>query len=184
MIKFVIINGLGGCGKSTFIKLCKDYCEDPDTYGISWKVEELSTVDFVKEIARLCGWKDTKRKKDREFLHDLKMAMENWDDIPNKKTLDNAYDILRKNLDCNHIFFVNIREAKGIESFSQLVMEHGLQKPTKVLIESKKDTNEVDSVIYEIKSVEYDKIYQNNGTLEELSEKAQEFVKGIIYGKY
>ena len=93
-------------------------------------------------------------------------------------------DILRKNLDYNHIFFVNIREAKGIESFSQLVMEHGLQKPTKVLIESKKDTNEVDSVIYEIKSVEYDKIYQNNGTLEELSEKAQEFVKGIIYGKY
>ena len=62
MIKFVIINGLGGCGKSTFIKLCKDYCEDPDTYGISWKVEELSTVDFVKEVARLCGWKDTKRK--------------------------------------------------------------------------------------------------------------------------
>ena len=37
-------------------------------------VSELSTVDFVKEVARICGWKGKKDKKDREFLHDLKEA--------------------------------------------------------------------------------------------------------------
>ena len=34
----------------------------------------------------------------------------------------------------NCLFFVNIREPKGIESFSQLVMENGYEKPFKILI--------------------------------------------------
>ena len=183
MVRFVIINGLGGCGKSTFIELCQDYCDNPDNLRIDWMISELSTVDFVKEIARECGWKGTKSKKDREFLHNLKTAMAEWGNIPNKKTLEDAYNIMKMYLGYNHIFFVNIREPEAIESFSQLIMEEGMIKPIKILLESNISSNEVDSIANEIKSINYNRIYQNNGTLEDLAETAKSFVEEVIYGK-
>lgn len=109
-------------------------------------VSELSTVDFVKEVAMICGWKGKKDKKDREFLHDLKEAMEKWDNIPNKKVLEDAEMIIKNYLGLNHLFFVNIREPESIERFSQLIMENGYEKPFKILIESNISSNEVDSI--------------------------------------
>lgn len=110
-------------------------------------VSELSTVDFVKEVAMICGWKGKKDKKDREFLHDLKEAMEKWDNIPNKKVLEDAETIIKNYLGLNHLFFVNIREPESIERFSQLIMENGYEKPFKILIESNISSNEVDSIV-------------------------------------
>ena len=146
-------------------------------------VSELSTVDFVKEVARICGWKGKKEKKDREFLHDLKEAMEKWDNIPNKKVLEDAENIIKNYLGLNHLFFVNIREPQSIESFSQLVMEQGYETPIKILMESNMSSNEVDSIVQEIKSIKYDKIYKNNGTLKDLANTAGDFIEEIIHAR-
>ena len=146
-------------------------------------VSELSTVDFVKEVARICGWKGKKDKKDREFLHDLKEAMEKWDNIPNKKVLEDAENIIKNYLGLNHLFFVNIREPQSIESFSQLVMEQGYETPIKILMESNMSSNEVDSIVQEIKSIKYDKIYKNNGTLKDLANTAGDLIEEIIHAK-
>ena len=146
-------------------------------------VSELSTVDFVKEVAKICGWKGKKDKKDREFLHDLKEAMEKWDNIPNKKVLEDAENIIKNYLGLNHLFFVNIREPQSIESFSQLVMEQGYETPIKILMESNMSSNEVDSIVQEIKSIKYDKIYKNNGTLKELANTAGDFIEEIIHAR-
>ena len=146
-------------------------------------VSELSTVDFVKEVAMICGWKGKKDKKDREFLHDLKEAMEKWDNIPNKKVLEDAENIIKNYLGLNHLFFVNIREPQSIESFSQLVMEQGYETPIKILMESNMSSNEVDSIVQEIKSIKYDKIYKNNGTLKDLANTAGDFVEEIIHAR-
>ena len=146
-------------------------------------VSELSTVDFVKEVARICGWKGKKEKEDREFLHDLKEAMEKWDNIPNKKVLEDAENIIKNYLGLNHLFFVNIREPQSIESFSQLVMEQGYETPIKILMESNMSSNEVDSIVQEIKSIKYDKIYKNNGTLKDLANTAGDFIEEIIHAR-
>lgn len=146
-------------------------------------VSELSTVDFVKEVARICGWKGKKDKKDREFLHDLKEAMEKWDNIPNKKVLEDAENIIKNYLGLNHLFFVNIREPQSIESFSQLVMEQGYETPIKILMESNMSSNEVDSIVQKIKSIKYDKIYKNNGTLKDLANTAGDFIEEIIHAR-
>ena len=184
MVRFVIINGLGGCGKSTFIELCQEYCDNPDNLKAhNWMVSELSTVDFVKEVAEICGWKGEKDKKDREFLHDLKEAMEKWDNIPNKKVLEDAEDIISIYLELNHLFFVNIREPQSIESFSQLVMEQGYETPIKILMESNRASNEVDSIAEEINKIKYDRIYKNNGTLKDLANTAGDFVEEIIHAR-
>ena len=146
-------------------------------------VSELSTVDFVKEVARICGWKGKKEKKDREFLHDLKEAMEKWDNIPNKKVLEDAENIIKNYLGLNHLFFVNIREPQSIESFSQLVMEQGYETPIKILMESNMSSNEVDSIVQEIKSVKYNRTYKNNGTLKDLADTAGDFIEEIIHAR-
>ena len=146
-------------------------------------VSELSTVDFVKEVAKICGWKGKKDKKDREFLHDLKEAMEKWDNIPNKKVLEDAENIIKNYLGLNHLFFVNIREPQSIESFSQLVMEQGYETPIKILMESNMSSNEVDSIVQEIKSIKYDRIYKNNGTLKDLANTAGDFIEEIIHAR-
>ena len=146
-------------------------------------VSELSTVDFVKEVAEICGWEGKKDKKDREFLHDLKEAMEKWDNIPNKKVLEDAENIIKNYLGLNHLFFVNIREPQSIESFSQLVMEQGYETPIKILMESNMSSNEVDSIVQEIKSIKYDKIYKNNGTLKDLANTAGDFIEEIIHAR-
>lgn len=76
MPKVIVINGMGGVGKSTFVSLCHEI--DP-------MVIETSTVDFVKEIALQAGWDGIKDEAGRRFLSDLKDAMERYKDIPNKK---------------------------------------------------------------------------------------------------
>ena len=65
----VVINGSGGVGKSTFIELCREWDN---------RVFETSTVDFVKEVAKMCGWDGTKTDENRKFLSDLKDLLSQW----------------------------------------------------------------------------------------------------------
>lgn len=96
----ILINGAGGCGKSTFIKNVESYCKAV----YSGKVIELSTIDPVRRavydllldehVAISTVQKDTaptikeiEDKKDdayRSFLHDVKMAWEKYNNGPNR----------------------------------------------------------------------------------------------------
>ena len=60
--QIVIINGTGGCGKDTFVSFVSKYK----------RVYNFSSIDKVKEIAKLIGWDGGKTDKDRKFLSDLK----------------------------------------------------------------------------------------------------------------
>ncbi len=102
MSKIVVINGSGGVGKSTFISLCNQV--DP-------RVIETSTVDFVKEVARFAGWNGVKNEKSRKLLSDLKDALEEFDEIPNKK----VDDFIKSHP--NNIIFVNAREPENIKYY-------------------------------------------------------------------
>ena len=48
MVQIIVVNGMPGCGKTTFEEYClKKLAPYADIY---------STVTFVKEIAERCGW--------------------------------------------------------------------------------------------------------------------------------
>ena len=113
--RIVIINGSGGSGKSTFVRLCKEILESQT----NWNVLELSTVDWVKAVAQFAGWDGSKEEKDRKFLHELKMALEEWDNSPNQKVFDQINVVLNNEIlnKRNWLFFVNIREPKCIGAF-------------------------------------------------------------------
>lgn len=173
----VIINGLGGSGKSTFCSQSKaSFINKVKSPSLSY---ELSTVDFVKEVATFCGWRGEKEPKDRAFLHDLKMALEEWNDIPNKKTQEIIEQFMELPYE-NRLFFVNIRETKGIDSFKKWALNEKKYKVFTVFVTNPNIiSNEAKNVKDEMLDYDYDFVISNDGDILDLQKKADEFISNI-----
>lgn len=112
MIQIIVVNGMPGCGKTTFERHCmKKLMPYADMY---------STVDFVKEVAAMCGWDGTKTLENRAFLSDLKDLLTKWNDIPFKKVENKAKQFANE-LSCWGLddavayLFVDCREPNEIQ---------------------------------------------------------------------
>lgn len=127
-MKVVIINGKAGVGKDAFVTMCKDILS-------AGRILNISTVDFVKEVAEFCGWDGTKTPENRKFLSDLKDLLTEWNDIPFKKvcqkvkTWQNIW-IASGEYD-KAVVFIHCREPKEID---KLVKEFEQYDATTLLI--------------------------------------------------
>lgn len=161
--KVIIINGTGGAGKDTFVSFCAEV----------EKVLNVSTVDKVKEAAKvLVGWNGEKDEISRKLLVDLKQLSIAYNDAPTKYICEMAEKF--KNSEDN-LMFVHIREADEIEKAKKLLGAKTLliSNPRVQLITS----NNSDGKVNEYK---YDYYIENDGTLDDLKEKAKEFVKELL----
>lgn len=59
MKQIVIINGQGGVGKDTFIELLA---------SSKLKIVNVSSVDGIKELARMIGWNGAKKREIGNFF--------------------------------------------------------------------------------------------------------------------
>lgn len=153
----IVINGGGGSGKDTFVEFCKKYA----------KVVNFSSIDKVKEIAKMIGWNGTKTEKDRKFLSDLKKLTTNYNDmayISVQEAIEKFYS------SDNEFMFIHIREpkeikriVKGYNAKTLLIKRDGIE-----LIKS----NVSDASVEKYK---YDYIISNS-TLEKLEESAKNFL--------
>lgn len=190
--KIIIVNGSGGVGKDAFakrvieetIKLAKritpnengNYCVDPEIF---YKINNISTIDCVKNIAKMFGWNGEKSEKDRKMLSDLKDLMTIYNDYPFKHIITQISDWLRYNeYVYNHSFlFVHCREPKEIErlknQFSNDVLTLLVQNP-KV---AKVTGNHADR---EVENYNYDFIVVNDSDLRALRKVANDFYKKIF----
>ena len=160
MKQIIVINGTGGSGKDTFVNFVANYLN----------VYNLSSVDKVKEIAKLIGWDGiSKTEKDRKFLSDLKKLTTIYNDMPFKEI---EKGITRfKNDDNLDIMFIHIREIEEIqkvvdsypETKTLLIKRVGQDNITSNVSDANVDNYNYDYVIY-------------NDTLENLQQKALEFV--------
>ena len=160
--KIIIINGTGGSGKDTFVSFCAEFA----------KVFNISTVDKVKEAAKiLVGWNGEKDEIARKLLVDLKQLSIAYNDAPTKYIVDMAQQFQTSE---NNIMFVHIREAQEIDKAKQLLNAKTLliTNPRVKLITS----NDSDGKVNEY---QYDYYISNDGTLEDLKEKAKQFVEGL-----
>lgn len=158
--KVIVINGMGGVGKSTFISLCHE---------INPQVIETSTVDFVKEIALQAGWDGEKDEDGRRFLSDLKDAMERYHDIPNKK----VDEFIESHPD--NIIFVNAREPHNITYYQE---KYGaisvlVKNPSVPQVQGNHVDENVDNYNYNI-------FINNSGSLEDLKEKAKWLLTNFV----
>ena len=170
-MKVVIINGKGGCGKDTFVAMCQDILG-------SEFVRNISTVDFVKEVAEACGWDGTKTPRNRKFLSDLKDLLTEWNDVPLRKVAEEveAYaTYLTINQQWNTgLVFIHCREPKEID---KLVREFDGYATTLLIrrtaAESVEQINHADN---EVLNYSYDYTIYNDSTLSWLRNEARVFL--------
>lgn len=162
-MKVVVINGAGGVGKDSFVKLCQS--------NFNYKIENISTVDKVKEFAKQMGWNGEKTEESRHFLSDLKDLWTKYYDGP-------MMDVTKKVIFCKmtgyDVVFIHCREPKEIQRLKERFNADTLliKRDTIEKIES----NHADA---EVENFSYDYVIENNGTIEDLKQKAIDFIKGF-----
>lgn len=166
-----IINGSGGVGKDTFVDLVS--VELNNIFKKFHTVINFSSVDKVKEIAKLIGWNGGKSEKDRKFLSDLKILTSNYCDMPFESMKDKVSEFL--NDEESSLLFLHIREP---EEISRAVKEF----EAKTILVIRDSVNHITSNMADknVFNYEYDFVIENNGNIKELGEKAKEFIGGVL----
>ena len=171
-MKIFVINGAPRAGKDTFVEQCQKLIGDIRCLNVS-------TVDFVKQVAMYAGWDGNKTPEARKFLSDLKDIMTEYDNIPFKK-VKRAIEIYRLELEeytsdfyiINSVVFIHCREPQEIEKFKKelgaktLLIRH----PD---VEGGDQSNHADAEVF---NYDYDYTIYNDGTLEDLAKKAIDFL--------
>ena len=171
-MKVVIINGQPRAGKDLFVSLCQKHC--------TWCLN-VSAVDFVKEVASFCGWDGEKTPHNRKFLSDLKDLLTQWNDVPYQKVVNRigryeaeveAYDF---NPNTEAIVFVHSREPQEIARYAREIGAYSLlvRRPS---IENEEQSNHADAEVF---NYNYDFSIVNDGTIEDLEEKAVAFLMAL-----
>ena len=123
----------------------------------------------VKEAAKiLVGWNGEKDEKSRKLLVDLKQLSIEYNNAPTKYIKEEYDNFTKSN---SEYLFIHIREIEEIEKVKNLLNAKTLliRNPRVALITS----NNSDGNVYKYN---YDYIIENDGTLEDLKEKAKKFV--------
>lgn len=166
MKKIYITSGVGRSGKDTF-------CEFVSKYIPTYK---YSIVDLPKEAAKVLGWDGGKTEKDRKFLSDVMDLSTDYNDAPFKDVLSLVTDFKNsKDFDEYDVLIIDMRDpkdiARSVETFGAETIL--IRNPNVRKIES----NHADR---DVENYEYDYIIENDGTLEQLQNVAEFFVREII----
>ena len=171
MIKVVVINGVPRSGKDMFVNFCLG------ELGILGNA--ISTVDYVKDVARALGWNGEKTPENRRFLSDLKDALTRWDDIPYKKVMDikeaMELEFTLSEIKEDGYLFVHCREPKEIQKFvdrNNAITVLLRRRAVESVVQSNKSDNNVFNFSYDFE-------IDNEGSLEELRTTAKLFLKTI-----
>lgn len=161
--RIFVINGSGGVGKDTFVNMVSKYI--PTT--------NYSSVDKIKEAAKVIGWNGEKTEKARKFLSDLKILSTEYNNYPYKSMINKINDFLEDTV--NQFLFLHIREPEEIKCLSK---EFDL---TTILISNSNvspiNTNMADKNVFDY---DYDMEITNDSDLTKLNEKAELFCE--LYG--
>lgn len=166
-MKIFIVNGTGGSGKTTFEKMVETIAEQE-----GYDIRIVSTIDYVKGMARHFGWDGGKSLNDRRFLSDLKDALTRWKDVPYqniKETLE-AFDFIGQ-IDA---VFIDCREPEEIARF---VKDYNaitilVQRGESITYGNHADDN--------VRNYQYDIVIDNSRGLDELNQEAKLFVETWI----
>lgn len=169
MKKIFILNGSGGVGKDTFVKLCDKYITTIH-YSIAFN---------TKCIARDLGCYG-KSEKDRRFLSDLLDLSAVYNDKPFKDVESIVKDFKNKKTNDDVFLFIDMREPKDIE---RAVNEFDAET---ILITNNKikhiKSNHADASVYDYTAYDYQ--IENNGSIDDFEIKVKEFINAVISKEY
>lgn len=198
MKQVFIINGSGGVGKDSFVKLVGKAMDiwyslygeqnretihglftpcgcDIDPYNFVWN---YSSVHKVKDIAQCYGgWRGGKTEKDRKFLSDLKLLFTDYNDMP-FESMKEVVKEFKKDKDAM-ILFLHIREpeeiARARREFNAITVLVTRNSVPQI------HSNMADNNVLKYK---YDITINNSGSKRQLFEEAWKFVYNFIHGVF
>lgn len=149
----LVINGRGGVGKDTLCDLAAKH----------FRVYNISSVDPIKDIARICGWDGSKDDKSRRFLSDLKALTVAYNNYPTVWAKERYLGFLASDYE---IMFLHIREPEEIVKFveatggeAKTLLIRGGSRMTKASYGNVSDDG--------VENYTYDYYFTNDKTLEE-----------------
>jgi hypothetical protein len=154
-----VINGRSGVGKDTLVNALGQVC----------RVINFSSVDRIKEIAKIAGWDGVKDDRGRQFLVNLKRAMVEYGDIPTKD-LVKKYNEFKAGDD--DYLFIHIREPEEIIKFKLAVPECKTLLVTRPVNDGFNHQNDLNVFNYD-----YDLTFANDKPLEHSSADFIRFIK-------
>lgn len=178
MVKVVVVNGAPMSGKTTFEELCQEIC-DPFAKEPGFEdgsilcVDICSTVDFVKIVAKQCGWDGTKDLKNRKFLSELKNLLTEWNDVPFKKIQSRINMRAKSFAAVDWIFFVDCREPAEIQK-----LKERLNATTMLIRRESVEGNETsNSSDANVMNYNYDLTIDNNSDIINLKNEVKRFIE-------
>lgn len=178
-MKVIIVNGSGGVGKDTFIHfvVTQIYFKYTDT-----AFKTYSIIDPIKDLMKKIGVDLNKDEKNRKFMSDFKLLIEDYNDLPYQeliKTFEMAYSYSD-----NSVFIAVMREPKDISRFiTELTHVYGFDgKDIYTVLVCNDRVKPITSNIADasVNDIKYNVVIDNNGTYEELRNKAKEFVDYVM----
>lgn len=159
-----IINGSRGVGKDAFVTLVSKTSDHP--------VMNFSSVDKVKEIAKIIGWDGGKTEKDRKFLSDLKLLCTDYNNMPFNSMSEKAREFAESDA---AMLFLHIREPEEIEKAK-------IAFSAKTVLIKRDAVKQITSNIADgnVFNYQYDIIVNNDSDLTSFEKKATEFVNDFI----
>ena len=149
----LVINGRGGVGKDTLCDLAAKH----------FRVYNISSVDPIKEIARMCNWDGSKDDKARRFLSDLKALTIAYNNFPTVWAKEHYLGFLESD---HEVMFLHIREPEEIAKFveatggaAKTLLIRGGDRMTKSSYGNVSDDG--------VENYEYDYYFTNDKSLEE-----------------
>lgn len=168
MKKYVlIITGGAGVGKDTFVNIL----------GRLVGTEHISIVDQTKRLARMAGWNGRKTEKDRKFLSDLKLLVDQYNNGNYAYCEEETKEFLNRENNWLPLFCIDMREQKDVDCF---VSEFGKDIVKVVRVENNRvapvNSNIADR---DVVKIEPDFVIDNNGSIEDLEQAARSFLKKL-----
>ena len=158
-----IMNGSGGCGKDTFVDLCREYSV--------YCVRHCSTIEPIKAAAKMLGWNGQKDEKSRKFLSDLKdLCTITYNTSFNyiAEEIENASD------DDIEYIFIDCREPEEIYK-----IVHSFENVKTIYVDASARIPHITSNHADANTAQYpyDYYINNNGTLDDLKKLTKEFIQ-------
>lgn len=160
----IIINGVGGSGKDTLVEYLFKYIP----------THHYSIANLPKEAATILGWDGGKTERDRKFISDIVDISAEYNDAPFQDVVSIVTDFKNGRLEAD-VLVIDMRDprdiARAVKIFGAITVL--IRNPRVESIE----TNHADR---DVEDFEYDYVIDNDGTLEDLDKKAEEFVKEVL----
>lgn len=163
MKKIYVINGMAGSGKDTFVGYLSALVP----------TKHISMVDCVKAIAKQIGWDGKKTEKDRKFLSDLKILIDNYNDMNLNYVKDEIESFLKD--DSLTVLCIDMREAKDIHRLRQIY-------PLETILIYRKDVKNIKSNVADagVFNMDYDITIDNSFSLDDLKTSVRLFVRNNL----